>query len=133
VDSEEIGRTGPADPRPDAKVQLTAEQARDAANAAEKAILLCRGLEVAYSRVAAMIPLAGQVTEDDGKFLAMGRVLFPNTGWIEIGHAQWARRVHEDALALKIVTDVLSRAAALNPEEIRRAKDLQDELTAGRG
>jgi tetratricopeptide (TPR) repeat protein len=131
--SEEVGRAGQPDPNPEALVQLTADQARDAINAAEKAILPCRGLEAAYSRVAALMPLASQVTEDDGKFLAMGRILFPNNGWIEIGHAQWAHRVHEDALALKIVGDVLSRAASLSPEEVRRAKDLQGELTAGRG
>lgn len=133
VDSETIGRTGPAEPNPQAEIPLDARQARDAINAAEKAILLCKGLEVAYARVGALVPVASQVTEDDGKFLALGRVLFPNNGWIEIGHAQWAHRVHEEALALKIVADVLSHGAALTPEETKRAKDLQDELTAGRG
>ena len=131
--SELVGRTGHGGTDSAAPVELTAAQARDAINTAEKAILFCRGLEVAYARVGELMTKASEVTEYDGRFLAMGRMLFPNNGWIEIGHAQWAHRTHDEALALKIVADVLSRAGAFAPEVLDRARALQNEWRAGRG
>jgi tetratricopeptide (TPR) repeat protein len=113
-------------------VPLSADQAREAVNAAEKAILYSRGIQAAYDRVAALMPAAGRVTEDDGKFLALGRELFPNDAWIEIGRAQWVHRVHDDALALKIIGDVLARSAELRPEQLDRARAFQADLAAGR-
>jgi tetratricopeptide (TPR) repeat protein len=112
---------------------LTAEQARDAANTAEKAILLSKGIEAAYIRVASLMPVVSHVTEDDGKFLALGRHFFPHDAWIEIGHAQWARRIHDDNLALGIIGDVVARSREFTPEEVERARKLQVEWSAGRG
>lgn len=129
--SMEVGRTGAGAANAGGHVHLTPEQAREAVNAAENAILLSRGLETAYARVAAHIGTADKVTEDDGKFLAQGRVFFPNNGWIEIGHAQWAHRTNDNALALKILDDVLARSSALTPEEVDRARALHGEWSRG--
>jgi tetratricopeptide (TPR) repeat protein len=127
-----IGRTDAAAPGP-GHVHLTAEQARAAIDDEERAILLSKGLENAYARVAALIATADKVTEDDGKFLVLGRNIFPNNGWIEIGQAQWAHRANDDALALKILGDVQARSAAFTPEEIDRARALQSKLSGGPG
>jgi len=112
---------------------ITPEKAREAINASEKAIICCKGLQRAYEFMATLIPIANHVTPDDGKFLVFGRMLMPNDGWIEIGHAQWARRVHDQSLALAIIGDVLSRSASLTPQEIERARILQREWTSGSG
>ncbi len=131
---EASAETGVSDAAaPGAPIQLTSDQARDAMNASEKAILLCRGLQVAYARVAALVPAASRVTEDDGKFLAFGRQQFPGDGRIVIGHAQWAHRVHDDALALKIIADVLARPAEFRPEDVDQARALQNQWAAGSG
>jgi hypothetical protein len=98
---------------------------REAINSAEMAILLNQGLETAYTRIAELIDKSDKATEEDGRFLAQGRTLFPNNGWVEIGQAKWAHKMNDFALALKILGDVSSRAAALTPEEIDRARELQ--------
>jgi tetratricopeptide (TPR) repeat protein len=120
-----VGRTNAEIP-----ATLTPDQAREAMNDAENAILKSRGMEAAYARVAALIPAVGGVTDDDGRILILGRELFPNDAWIEIGHAQWAHRVHADALGLKIITDVLSRSD-LTPEALQRAQALKSQWASG--
>jgi tetratricopeptide (TPR) repeat protein len=127
IASVAVGRTDA-----DTPVTLNADQAREAMNDAEHAILASRGMEAAYVRVAALIPGVGDVTDDDGRVLVLGRDLFPNNAWIEIGHAQWAHRAHADALGLKIIADVLKHAADLTPEQSKRALALQNEWSAGR-
>ena len=131
--SLEVGRSGPAAPEPGSHAQLTPKQAREAANAAERAIVLFRGIESAYARVAALMPRVDGVTEDDGKFLTLGQMLFPNDGWIEIGRAQWAHRVNDDALALNILGDVIARPAAFTAKEVDRARELQNTWSASHG
>jgi tetratricopeptide (TPR) repeat protein len=127
------GKADGADKEPAEHALLSAEQAREAVNAAERAILFSKGLETAYVQVAALMPHVGRVSEDDGKFLALGRMLFPNDGWIEIGHAQWAHRVKDDPLALKILGDLLDHSAAYAPEEAERARTLQKKWSAPSG
>jgi len=123
--SLEEGRTPANDSVPLEEVALTGDQAREAVNIAEKAIIMHKGLEAAFIRVGALMPKTSRVTDDDGKFLVLGRMLFPNDGWIEIGHAQWAHRVHDDALGLKILDDIVARQAAFAPKEVEQARVLQ--------
>jgi tetratricopeptide (TPR) repeat protein len=126
--SQEVGMTDAANTG--TPVLLSPEQVREAVVASERAILFRHGLKSAYERIAALISGADHVTVDDGKFLVLGRTLFPNDGWIEIGHAAWALRYYKDrTLPLKIIDDVLSRSAALTPEEIAKAKLLRKEWT----
>jgi hypothetical protein len=106
---------------------LSPDQARVAVNVAEKAILMRRSLEAAYIRAARLMPKAVRVTEDDGKFLMLGRTLFPDDGWIEIGHAQWARRMNDEALALKILDDAIAHQDAFSPRQAAEARQLRDE------
>jgi len=127
IASQLVGR-----PDGDTAVTLNADQAREAMDDAEKAVLACRGMEAAYVRIAALLPLVGNVTDDDGRVLVLGRDLFPYDAWIEIGHAMWAHRVHADSLGLKIIADVLSRSDDLSPEELQRALAVRTELSAGR-
>lgn len=127
------GRKDTPDKIPSDHVLLTPGQARQAMDLAEKAILLDRGLERAYNRVAHLVPTADRVTEDDGKFLALGRMLFPNNGWVEIGQAQWAHRMGEEPLAKKILDDVKARAPAFTQEEVDRALSLEAEWLLHRG
>jgi tetratricopeptide (TPR) repeat protein len=130
--SQEAGATGAGTQNSGAPLRLTADQARDAVNAAEKAILYGKGIQSAYDRVAFLIPAVSHATEDDGKFLALGRELFPDDAWIEIGHAQWGHRIHDDALALKIIGNLLARSSELRPEQLNQARALQNDWAAGR-
>ncbi len=131
--SELLGRSGAEGSTLPTLLPITSEKGREAINLCEKAILCRRGLTVAFDRIAALIPIADHVTEDDGKFLALGQTLFPNDGWIEIGRAQWARRVHEPALALKLLDDVLARSAALSSGSVEKARMLRAQWAAGPG
>ena len=124
--SVEAGQTM-GNPEPGSGNRLSPDGAREAVNDAEKAILCCRGIEAAYNRVANLIPIVDHVTEDDGKFLMLGRTLFPNSGSIEIGHAQWARWVGDQALAVRILGDVQARSAEVSPAEVARARSLERE------
>ncbi|HZZ18428.1 MAG TPA: hypothetical protein VFE25_03620 [Opitutaceae bacterium] len=109
---------------------ISSDQARVAVNVAEKAILMRRSLEAAYIRVARLMPKVVRVTEDDGKFLMLGRTLFPDDGWIEIGHAQWARRMNDNALALKILDDAIAHQDAFTPRQAALAHELRDAWSA---
>jgi len=129
--ADEVSRQGTGDPDLSRRDRVTPEQAREVVNDAEKAIIYCKSLKLAYDRVAGFVPGADHVTEDDGKFLVLGRTLFPDDGWIEIGHAQWARRVNNQALALAILDDVLSRSSSLTPQETARARHLRRQWTTG--
>jgi tetratricopeptide (TPR) repeat protein len=129
LESLEVGR--PAGGKPVPPNRLTAEEARAAMNASEMAIARLKGLQPAYDRVAALVPFADKVTEDDGRFLMLGTILVPNDGFIEIGRAQWAHRLHEKALALHILDGVLARSDWYAPSVAARARSLRSAWSGG--
>jgi tetratricopeptide (TPR) repeat protein len=129
--AQEVGRIG--DGPLGGPLRLDPDEARESINDCERAVLACKGLTDAYRRLARLIPAASHVTQDDGKFLVLGRALFPDDGWIEIGHAQWARRNRRNDLAVKILDDVIARADALTPAEVAAARSLRTLWTTGPG
>jgi hypothetical protein len=114
-----------AQDRRKAAEELSPEQARDVVNDLEKAVKYQPGLESAFAQIATALATANHVTEDDGKFLMFGRILYPDNGWIQVGHAQWAYRTEQPRLALQIVDDVLRSPEKLRPDEIKQAQSLK--------
>jgi hypothetical protein len=104
---------------------LSPEQARDVVNDLEKAIKYQPGLELAFTQIATALATANHVTEDDGKFLMFGRILYPEDGWIQVGHAQWAYRTDQPKLALQIIDDVLRSPDKLKPDELKQAQAMK--------
>ena len=129
LESLEVGRSAGDTPLP--LNRLTAEDARAAMNGSEMAILRLPGLEAAYRRLAALVPFAARITEDDGRFIQLGCVLLPNDGFLQIGRAQWARRLHENPLALQILDDLLAHSDSYAPAVSARARALKNAWTSG--
>ncbi len=103
------------------------EEARGAINDLEKAVKFQPGIEAAFRRISLLMGTASHVTEDDGKFLVFGRMLYPDDGCIEIGHALWARRINQSNLAAQILDDALRAPDKLEPDELKQAEALKAE------
>ncbi len=107
--------------------RLSPEQTRDVINDLEKAVKYRPGLEPAFKQIASLLETASHVTEDDGKFLVFGRMLYPDDGWLEVGHAEWAHRTDQPKLSLEILDDALRAPEKLKQDELKQAEALKAE------
>jgi len=106
-------------------------EAREAVNDFETAVKLQPSIEDGFRRIATLMGDVSHVTEDDGKFLLYGTMLYPDDGGIEVGRAQWAHRIREDKLALQLLDDALAHPDRLSEKEIERARATRASLAGG--
>lgn len=113
----------------DADVRLTAEDARSAARYFQISINLYPFQYPAYRNLARLTPTLAVTTEQDRKFLELGRRLFPEDGMIALGLAVLDRQAGQREPALEAVRRIAAEESAHDGTVREWAHSLDEQWT----
>jgi hypothetical protein len=113
----------------DAETRLTAEDARSAARYFQISVNLYPFQYPAYRNLARLTPTLAATTEEDRKFLDLGRRLFPDDGMIALGLAVLDHRSGQRESALETARRIVAEGAGHDSAVREWANDLDEQWT----